>query len=151
MAIKFHGGAARKRRNLGLQLDRETTTLPQGTFGVLFNIVGGRVVLTSMIGQVTVIMGATDVKIRSNPTTGSAVEIATDLTCDSDVVQTLYGIDDYLQAMTGGGGAANIAPERGIVLPVGELGITTDASVVGEIKWTITYVPYDDEAYMEVA
>jgi len=149
----FYGGMSRKRNKLGLQLDRPTATLPASTYGALFNIVGGRVVLTSMIGEVTTVIQSqtTNIKITSTPTTGTAVDIATNLDCNADAVQSLYGIGAYVAAMVGGTGAANISTAQGIVLPVGTLGITTAATSTGSIKWSITYIPLDDNAYMTVA
>lgn len=148
-----HGGMSRKRNNFGIQLDRESATLPATAFGALFDITGGRVVLTSIIGEVTVVIHSqtTNIKITSDPTIGTTVDIATNLDTDADAVNSLYGIATYASAMTGGGAAANICLTPGIVLPIGELGITTGATSTGEIKWSITYIPLDDDAYMTVA
>ena len=153
MGKGFHGGLSRKRAKLGPQLDRETTTLPATAYGSLFTIIGGRVVLTSMIGEVTTdIQGqTTNIKITATPAVGTAVDIATNLNTDGDVAQSLYGIGAYVAAMTGGTGATNISPAGGIVINTGTLGITTGASSTGSIKWTATYIPLDDNAYMEVA
>lgn len=153
MGKGFHGGLSRKRAKLGLQLDRETATLPGTAYGSLFTIVGGRIVLTSMIGEVTTpIQGqTTNIKITATPTTGAAVDIATNLDTNADVAQSLYGIAAYVAAMTGGTGATNITTANGIVVNTGTLGITTGASSTGSIKWTATYIPLDDNAYMEVA
>ncbi len=153
MGKGFHGGPSRKRAKWGVQLDRETATLPATTYGALFNIVGGRVVLTSMIGEVTTVIHSqtTNLKITATPTTGTAVDITANLDTNADAAQSVYGIGAYVAAMTGGGGATNISPANGIVVNTGTLGITTGATSTGSIKWTATYLPLDDNAYMEVA
>ena len=153
MAIGYHGWKTRKRNKLGLQLDRETTTLPASTYGALFTIAGGRIVLTSIIGEVTTVIQtqACNLKITSTPTVGTAVDIATNLAISAAPVQSLYGIGAYVAAMTGGTGAANISSAQGIVIPAGTLGITTSATNTGSIKWSITYIPLDDDAYVTVA
>lgn len=153
MGKGFHGGMSRKRAKLGLQLDRETATLPATTYGALFTITGGKVVLTSMIGEVTTVIHSqtTNIKITATPTTGTAVDIATNLDTNADAVQSLYGIGAYVAAMTGGTGATNISPANGIVINAGTLGITTGATSTGSIKWSITYIPLDDNAYVTVA
>lgn len=153
MAKGYHGGKTRKRNLLGLQLDRETATLPISTYGALFTIAGGRIVLTSIVGQVTTAIqgAAVNVKITATPTTGTAVDIATDLACISDGIGTLWGINDYVGAMVSGEEGAVSLPANWIVLNVGTLGITTNATRTGSVKWSITYIPYDDDAYVTVA
>ncbi len=148
-----HGGKSRKRALLGLQLDRETATLPASVYGALFTIVGGRILLTSIIGQVTTAIqgSAVNIKITATPTTGTAVDIATDLACISDGIGTLYGINAYVGAMVSGEEGAVAMPVNSIIIPVGTLGITTNATRTGSVKWSITYVPYDDNAYVTVA
>ncbi len=152
MAKDTHGGRARKRRNLGLTLDRITSTLPASTYGALFNIKGGRAVVTSMIGEVTTaIQGqTTNIKITSTPTTGTAVDVATNLDTDADAIGSLYGMGVYVAAMIGGAGASGITSTPNVI-PIGTLGITTGATSTGSIQWSVTYIPLDDNAYMEVA
>ena len=147
-----YGGELRKKDLLGLTLDRVTSTLPATTYGALFNITGGRVVMTSIIGEVTTaIQGqTTNLKITSTPTTGTAVDVTANLDTDADVEGSLYGIGVYLSATIGGAGAAAFASTP-IVLPIGSVGITTGATSSGSIQWSVTYVPLDDEAFMEVA
>jgi len=152
MAKDTHGGRARKRRNLGLTVNRVTSTLPATTYGALFNIKGGRVALTSIIGEVTTaIQGqTTTIAITATPTVGTAVAIGAALDTNADAVGSLYGIGVYAAAMIGGKGAAAI-PSTPIALNTGTLGITTGATSTGSIQWSVTYIPLDDGAYMEVA
>ena len=152
MAKDTHGGKSRKRRNLGLELNRVTTALPAGTYGALFNIKGGRVVVTSMIGEVTLVIQTQgcNLKITSTPTTGTAVDVTTDLAISGDAEGSLYGMGVYVAATIGGAGAAGITSTANVI-PVGDLGITTSATNTGSIQWSVTYIPLDDNAYMEVA
>ena len=152
MAKDTHGGLYNKRHLLGLALDRVTSTLPATAYGALFNIKGGRVAMTSIIGEVTTVIQtqACNLKITSTPDTGTAVDITTDLAISADAVGSLYGMGVYVAATIGGAGAAGIASTP-VVLPIGDIGITTSATNTGSIQWSVTYVPLDNNAYMEVA
>ena len=152
MAKDKYGGTSRKRRSLGLVLDKVTSALPAGTYGALFNIVGGRVVVTSMVGEVTTVIQTQgcNLKITSTPTTGTAVDVTTDLAISGDAKGSFYGMGVYVAATVGGAGATGITSTPNVV-PVGTLGTTTSATNAGSIQWSVTYVPLDDDAYMEVA
>jgi len=152
---------------LGARVDKAAVTLPAAGGTVdLFTIAGGRVMLRSLVGQVTVQPGATgavNAKLTHTPTTGAAA--ATDmcavLDVKPDIVDTIYTI-------TGGVGAA-MADDAGEVVAVPSFDTTnkqilqpgtikidvTDVGgigdVVGAIKWTLHYIPIDDGATVVAA
>uniref|UniRef100_A0A6M3LFX4 Uncharacterized protein n=1 Tax=viral metagenome TaxID=1070528 RepID=A0A6M3LFX4_9ZZZZ len=152
---EYFGGKARRKAILGAKLDRATAALPASTYGALFTIVNGRVILTSLVGEVTTVIQtqACNLKVTSTPTTGTAVDIATnlDIGTSPDEVGCLYGIGAYVGALVGTNAGATTLPTYMIVIPVGTLGITTSATNTGSIKWTATYIPLDDGAEMTVA
>ena len=149
MASQIQGSQIRL-IELGIKVDRAAALLPQTATGSLFAISGGRIILTSIVGEVTVALGATatNAKLVSTPTTGTAKDICAVLAEASLEVGTLLGITGvFTDAMTGSNaGAANIPTKAGVVLPIGNLGLSTSANDTGQIKWSLTYIPLDDGA-----
>lgn len=136
---------------LGIKVDRATATLPQTATGNLFSIAGGRVLLTSIVGEVTTVLGATatNAKLVSTPTTGTAVDLCAVLAIASKEVGTLFGITGlFSDAMVGANAGASVAPRNGVILPIGNLGLNTSANDTGSVKWSVTYIPIDDGASM---
>jgi hypothetical protein len=143
----------------GLKVDRATATLPQTTAAAIFNIVGGRVVVTSIVGEVTTAIQnqANNTKLQANPTTGTTV----DLCATADVANLEAGgflsvTPDFdatpfsvaLQKQLAGG--INLPVTR-ILLAVGTIDLNCSASNTGSVKWSITYVPFDVGAYVTAA
>jgi hypothetical protein len=146
---------------LGFRVDRAAETLPQGATGDLFTITGGRILLTSIVGEVTVQIGTTNLNVVSTKSGGSEVALSAATTCDADAVGTLYGITgvaaDVMSAQKVGGTEVpnvtflNGIQARGIVLPAGAIQLKASASVAGETKWQIHYIPLDDGATVAAA
>ncbi len=140
---------------LGIQVNRATATLPQGATGHIFTVTGGRIVVTSLIGEVTTIVGATvtTLKVTSTPTVGTAV----DLTSATAITSLEVGGHISLPLTLGGAvvvnnaGAAQIPGALGFLVPAGSVDITTSANDTGSVKWSLTYVPYDDAAVVTAA
>lgn len=139
---------------MGRKVDRAAATLPQTATGSLFNVTGGRILVTSLTGEVTVAIGATatTAAITSTPTVGTAVTVATATAITSKEVGsliTLAGtVGTALNVQNAGAGAM---PASGVVIPVGAIGLTTNANDTGSIKWSLTYVPLDDGASVAAA
>lgn len=140
---------------LGVKVDRATATLPQGATGSIFTVAGGRVVVTSLIGEVTVAAGATvtTLKVTSTPTTGTAV----DLTSATAITSLEVGGHMSLPLTLGGAlvvsnaGVAEVAGAIQLLIPVGNIQITTSAGDTGSVKWSLTYIPFDDAATVVAA
>ena len=154
MSNRYFKGRALRREILGAKVDKATAALPQGSVDPLFNIVNGRVILTSLVGEVTTaIQGqATAIKIQANPTTGTTVDIAADLAASGDEVGTLYGITGaFADALIGTNAGATVIISSPVVLQVGTIDLECGESSTGNIKWTATYMPLDVDGEMTVA
>jgi hypothetical protein len=139
---------------LGTKVDRSTAALPQTTQSALFTITGGRVLLTSIVGEVTTAIQnqANNTKLVANPTTGTDVDICAVLSVANDEVGCLYGITGlFSDAMVGANAGATVVQRNAVVLPVGTLDLSCAASNTGSVKWSITYVPLDDGASVAAA
>lgn len=139
---------------LGTKVERATAALPQTTQGALFNIEGGRVLLTQIIGEVTTVIQtqANNTKLVANPDTGTDVDICAVLSITADEVGTLYSISGLnSDAMLGINAGAVPAMARPVILAPGSLDLNCAASNTGSVKWTLFYVPIDDGAYVEAA
>ena len=135
---------------LGIRVDRATATLPQSTSSAIFNIVGGRVILRAIVGQVTTVLGAVgNLKLTSTPTSGTASDICAVVAAGSTAVQSLISIDGIAgNAAIIGTGAVRTMGTTGVILPVGTLDLSLSSSSTGSVKWTVCYQPLDDGAYM---
>lgn len=139
---------------LGRKVDRATAALPQTTAGTLFTVTGGRIALTSIIGEVTTVIQtqANNTKLQSVPTTGTTVDLCAVLDITADEVGCLYGITGlFSDAMVGSNAGATVLPRNPIVIPVGAIKLSCAASNTGNVKWSITYVPIDNAATVAAA
>jgi hypothetical protein len=138
---------------LGIRVDRATATLPQTAAAAIFNVVGGRVMMTGILGEVTTVLGAVgNMSLEANPTVGTtaglcavlaagALEAGTLLSISGLKATAMYGVD-------AGGSAMQHIP---VALPVGTLDLRLSGSSTGSVKWSIWYVPLDEGAYVTAA
>lgn len=134
---------------LGLKVDRATAVLPATTNQNLFAVAGGRVIVTGLVGEVTVAASATatNVKFRSAPTVGTAVDISANALITSAVIGSLVTVTGLFSDVTiVSGGAGQILDSVGIVVPTGNIQITTDATNTGSLRYSVLYIPLDDGA-----
>ena len=146
--------AAARTLLLGTRVDRATATLPQTTQAALFTVAGGRILLTSIVGEVTTIIQtqANNTKLVANPTTGTDVDICAVLSITAKEVGCLFGITGlFSDALVGANAGATVLPRNPVVLPVGTLDLSCAASNTGSVKWSITYVPFDAGASVVAA
>lgn len=139
---------------LGRKIDRATAALPQTTAGTLFTVTGGRIALTSIIGEVTTVIQtqANATKLQSVPTVGTTVDLCATLDITADEVGCLYGITGlFSDAMVGSNAGASVLPRNPIVIAVGAIKLSCAASNTGSVKWSITYVPIDNAATVVAA
>lgn len=154
MSVLNDGDAFRK-AILGLKTSRATGTLPATTQSAIFTIAGGQVMVTSLVGTVTTATGATatNLKVTGNPTTGTDVDIAANVSVASKEVGSVI----TLNATFGGAlvvnnaGGAPSALGVGFILNPGTLDLVTSATNTGSIKWDITYIPLDSGAAISAA
>ncbi|MCX4778166.1 hypothetical protein [Streptomyces sp. NBC_01264] len=153
MSVLIQGSQLRM-IGLGTKVDRATAALPQTTTGNLFAVTGGRILLTSIVGEVTTVIQtqANNTKLVSTPTTGTAVDICAVLDISADEAGCLYGITGvFSDALVGANAGATTAQQRATVIPVGNIKLSCAASNTGSVKWSMTYIPLDDGASVAAA
>lgn len=134
---------------LGFRVDKAAANLPQSATGTLFTVAGGRIALLAIVGEVTTVLGATatNAKLLSTPTTGTAVDLCAVLAVASKEAGTLFGITGlFSDALVGANAGASVLPRNPVVIPVGTIGLNTSANNTGATKWTLWYVPLDEGA-----
>lgn len=154
-------GAGFRKSIFGVRVSRATAALPQTTQSALFNIVGGRVLLTGILGEVTTVIQnqANNTKLVANPTAGSDVdlcavtdvanlEVGGKLTAVAGPVAAPFGI---ALVKTLAGASPFGFGTHAIALAVGTLDLSCAASNTGSVKWELTYVPLDNGATITAA
>lgn len=141
---------------LGIKVDRTTSTLPASTDLSIFTVSGGRIIVTSILGEVTTIIQAQAcaLKLKSVPTTGTAKDISGTFDVNALEVGGLISLDGTAlsTALSGtNAGGALAGRGSGIFVPIGAIKYNTAATNTGSIKWSITYIPYDNGAVVVAA
>lgn len=149
-------GSAYRSMILGPQVTRAAALLPQSTQAAIFNIVGGKVLITSLVGEVVVVMPATTntLKVTGNPTVGTDVDWTTAVSPASKEVGSVISL-----GVTAGGalvvanaGAGNGLGYVGFVAQIGTIDlVTTGSAATGTVKWSVTYIPIDTGASVTAA
>ncbi|MEU0207352.1 MULTISPECIES: hypothetical protein [Streptomyces] len=141
----------------GVKVQRATAALPQTTAGALFTITGGKVLITSLVGEVTTVIQtqADNTKLTFDPTdAGATQDLCAVLDITADAVGTLYSItgtpatamQDALNFLP-----SNKVPAQPIVLKPGSILLDCAASNTGSVKWDLTYIPLDNGAAVAAA
>ena len=140
---------------LGTPVNRALATLPQGAAGALFTITGGKVLITSIVGEVTTIIQATAnaTKLVANPTTGTSVDMCATLDVTADEVGCLYGITGTPAGALVGtdAGLATTMATKGIIVNTGTIDLDCAGSATGAVKWVLHYIPIDVGAHIVAA
>jgi len=152
----YNEGKAIRKLHLGIMVERAAAALPSSGAGDIYTIVGGKVLMTALVGEVTVAIGATQsVKFIANPTAATAAD--TDLCAAVDI--NTCDVGDLL-GVTGTPGENLLVAHKGsiqgmltggVYLQTGTLQVHTTATTAGSAKWNLCYVPIDDGAYVEAA
>lgn len=146
----------------GTKVDKAAFTLPATTSTAIFTVSGGRVLITSFVGEVTTALGATatSLNVTLDPDGANAVaDLAAATVVTSDAAGTLYTVTgaplDLLSAAAVGNTAVpNYVSgiiHRPFIVPSGSILLKTSATNTGATKWSISYVPYDDGASVVAA
>ena len=137
----------------GEKVERAAATLPQTTTGTLFNVVGGRVAITQIIGEVTTAIQdqANNTRLVATPTGGAPSNMCANLNIANDALGTIYGITGTVA--TAMQDDLGVMPEQAtpLIVKAGAIGLVCAASNTGAIAWTVFYVPIDDGAYVTAA
>jgi hypothetical protein len=129
---------------LGLRVDRAAAAHTIATTPY-FNVVG-EVMITGLVGKVTVDSGANACSWVATPTAGTATAMCAALDINPAVVGDLLGITGVLAtAMTYGGTVVGIM--QPLVVTTGTIDFIM-AAASGTTSWSIFYVPVSDGAYI---
>ena len=137
-------------RLLGIHVVKAAATLPATTTQTIFTVAGGRCLVSLLLGEVTTIVQAqaNNLKVTSAPTTGTAVDLASNLDINADEAGTLYLVEGDGTALVGANaGAALSGIGRSMfIVPIGVIRIETSATNTGATKWDLWYLPLDEGA-----
>jgi hypothetical protein len=150
------GGSASRQTVLGTRVANAAAgkTLAATGTGTIFTVAGGKVAVTSIVGEVTTVIQtqANNIKLVATPTTGSVNDLTGVVESSAAAVGSLFSAQglaaDALVKSTGGGVSTLRQP---IIVAIGTIGLNTAATNTGAIKWTLTYVPIDDGATVTAA
>lgn len=155
MSVTDEASAFRK-AVLGVRVERAAALQPQTAQAAIFTVAGGKVLVTSLIGEVVAATPATvnTLKITGNPTAGTDVDWTTATSTASKeagaIITPAATAGGALVVANAGGGNA-IAP-TGYLAQIGTIDLVTSGSAAtGTIKWTLTYVPIDTGAVVTAA
>lgn len=138
---------------------RDTANLPQTTAGTLFNIVGGKVRILSIVGEVTTVIQtqANNTKLKFTSTTPAAT---TDLCAVLDITAkaagSLFSIVGVLATAMKVTTANLVVPADnitapGLVLGPGAIKLDCAASNTGKVKWVVEYEVLEPGGYIAAA
>lgn len=135
----------------GFRAQKAAATLPATGNQTIFTIAGGRCMVSLLLGQVTTVCDATatNLKVTSVPTVGSAVDVAANLAIasfEAGAILVVEGDGTAIVGTSAGAGFAAATSQIAWVVPAGVLRITTSATNAGATKWDIWYHPLDDGA-----
>src|SRR5262245_52230184 len=131
--------------------ERPTANLPQTTAAAIFRITGGKILVTSIVGEVTTVIQtqANNTKLIFNPSgAGSSIDMCAVLDITAKAVGILLTIVGVLATAMKATSiwlavpADNIAAP-GLVLGPGDVELSCAASNTGQVKWTIVWVPME--------
>jgi hypothetical protein len=142
---------------LGARVDKAATALPSTTNGALFNVKGGKVLMTLLLGECTVAVGgANAVDFFHDPTEATAgngaIGAAVDLNpWDVGDIVSMTGLltDTILPAVHAG--STHASTYAGVIMTPGIVYVHTAGTTAGTFKWSLFYIPLDDGAYVEAA
>jgi len=147
---------------LGLRVDRAISLLPQHggpTDGATyFNIVGGKVLMTLLVGTITTVVQAQADEIifshNPDPSTGATAVLnaALDITgwAEGDIL-TINGLLTEAMLPAVKAGSSSAMRYGGIIMVPGAITVDASAANSGAWKWSLWYVPLEEGAYVTAA
>lgn len=139
-----------------IHVARAAGTLPATAAQNLFQVLGGRVRVKGMLGEITTIVQAqaTNLKVSSTAkdaagaTVGTAVDVASNVDCNAlEVGGKVWVEGDGTALVKSNAGAAFIGTNSGEwIAPQGYISFTTGATSTGAAKWDLWYEPVDEGA-----
>ena len=144
----------------GVSVSGVAKNLPATTAGAIFNVAGGRVAITQIIGEVTTAIQnqANNAKLQFVPTGGTAIDLCDVLNIANDAVGTLYSIDGTpnvamknISKLADCVTPSTLQQTKQIPIGIGAINLNCSATNTGKIKWTTYYIAMDDGSYIEAA
>lgn len=124
----------------------------------IFQVIGGRVRVKGLVGQVTTAIQAQATNIKTTSTAkdaagatiGTAVDVASNVDCNAlEVGGMVFTEGDGTAAVKSNAGAAFIGTNSGEwIAPQGFISFTAGATSTGGFKWDLWYEPLDEGAYV---
>jgi hypothetical protein len=153
----FPTGTQLREVNYGYSVSGAAKTIPATTSQNLFTVSGGRILLTSFVGQITTVIGATatTLSVGVTPSGGSlqAAVIATATAITGLAVGTLVSVALPVTGLVVGAapgvlpiGGATIDDQTALLVVPGVINVSTSATTTGALSYTMTYLPYDSGA-----
>jgi hypothetical protein len=150
-------GAQLRGASYGLVVAGAAKTIPASTFQNIFTVTGGRILLTSLSGVVTTVIGGTvtTLSVGVTPTGGSlsAAALASATAITSAAVGTLIAVPDVVAgalvvSASGVSATAGVSISSGgiCLVSAGVINVSTSATTTGAIQYTLTYIPIDPGA-----
>lgn len=144
-----------------IRATQPAVALPATTTGQIFRVFGGRIICWLLLGEVTTIIQAqaNNLKISSKKldnaaaAVGTAVDISANVDSNAKEVGSLYRVLSSGAAAVwsnAGAGLATLGSDY-VVIPQGEIYLTTAATNTGAMKWDLWYQPLDEGAYVAPA
>lgn len=137
---------------VGIRVDRAAETHAAATTP-FFNILGGKVLMTGLVGEITTASGANLCSWLATPTTGTAQPVCADLDINPALLGdalTITGVGTAAMTYNASATGLPMMGGGGVVLNVGTLDFIA-AAADGATKWSIFYVPLEDGASVEAA
>jgi len=137
------------RASLGYAVPHDPETLPQAAAGSLFQVEGGRVLVTSLVGEVTVAVGAgaNNTKLVFSPTTGADQDLCAVVDIDAAAVGSQLTVTGTpTDAMVSSTYIANPVLANPLMLMTGTVDLDCSGSATGEITWHVHFLPLDSGA-----
>ena len=139
----------------GVRVQRVTYQLAVTAGLAMFSVAGGRILLTSIIGEITEIVNALcNVSLRANPTTGTTNVLCARLNVDTYAVGdavTITGVPTDAMIPAAGSSALPMMTLP-VMIPIGDIEIVSSAAPgTGQIQFTLWYKPLDDAGYVVAA
>ena len=137
-----------KKQAIARSVTRATAALPQTAAGALFTVTG-KILVVDIIGEVTTVIQtqANNTKLVANPTVGADVDMCAVLDISADAVGSTMNITGTLaNAMVNVPGGAGVAQAGRQIIHGGTIDLNCAASNTGAIKWTLHWIPIEEDA-----
>lgn len=145
------GGSAATLVDQWIRVERATDALPASVQEAIFTVANGNVLIKLLYGEVTTVIQtqADNLSVILTPTTGTAGTIASVLNVSADEAGTFYLVEGDGTALVGvsaGGSFFAAGTPVPFIVPPGTIDLLASATNTGSIRWSLYYLPLQDNA-----